>query len=191
MLTISGGRWSGRKLKALDRPELRPTSSRVKASLFSILESLVWKRTGQPDFASWSCLDLFAGVGGLGLEMLSRGAERCVFVEVDRRHAKILEQNVASLDCGAATRIIVADARKLSWESEGPFDLVLMDPPYAESNLTEILTALGSGTALKPRGIVLFEHDPKHRAAEVRGLALQSRRTLGPAGISVYVREEI
>jgi len=191
MLTISGGRWSGRKLKALDRPELRPTSSRVKASLFSILESLVWKRSGQPDFTSWRCLDLFAGVGGLGLEMLSRGAEHCVFVELDRRHAQILEQNIGSLACGPATRVIVADARKLRWESEGPFDLVLMDPPYAESNLPEILLALGTGTALKTGGIVLFEHDPQHKPAAIRGLTLYSHRILGPAGISVYVREDI
>jgi 16S rRNA (guanine966-N2)-methyltransferase len=189
MLTITGGRWRGRKLKALEHPDLRPTSSRVKASLFSILESLVWKRTGQPDFASWRCLDLFAGVGGLGLEMLSRGAEHCVFVEVDRRHAKILEQNVASLGGSSMSRVLLADAKKLTWEGSGPFDLVLMDPPYKESNLPEILFALGGGISLKPGGIVLFEHDPQHKPAEVKGLALQSHRILGPAGITVYVRE--
>src|SRR5262245_53209725 len=99
MLTISGGQWRGRKLKALDRDGLRPTSSRVKASIFSILESLVWKRTGQPDFSSWRCADLFAGVGGLGLEILSRGAAHCVFVERDRVHVKILKENIASLSC--------------------------------------------------------------------------------------------
>lgn len=188
MLTITGGRWSGRKLKALDRPELRPTSSRVKGSIFSILESIIWKRTGRPDFTSWRCLDLFAGVGGLGLEMLSRGAETCVFVELERRHAKILEENIANLGCQAQARVQIGDARKLSWEALGPFDLVLMDPPYKNSALPEILGALGSGPALKPGGIVLFEHDPKAKPAEISGLTLQSHRVLGPAGISVYLR---
>jgi 16S rRNA (guanine966-N2)-methyltransferase len=189
MLTITGGIWSGRKLKALESPELRPTSSRVKASLFSILESLVWKQTSaQPNFTAWRCLDLFAGVGGLGLEMLSRGAESCTFVEIERRHAKLLADNIATLGCGASVQVILADARKLSWERNGPFDLVLMDPPYKESALPEILSALGAGEALKPGGIVLFEHDPKLKPAEISGLTLQSHRVLGPAGITVYVR---
>jgi 16S rRNA (guanine966-N2)-methyltransferase len=190
MLTITGGLWSGRKLKALESPELRPTSSRVKASLFSILESLVWKRTGQPDFATWRCLDLFAGVGGLGLEMLSRGAESCTFVEIERRHAKLLSENIATLGCGASTQVILSDARKLTWERNGPFDLVLMDPPYKDSVLPEILAALGEGSALKPGGIVLFEHDPKLKPAEIKGLTLNSHRVLGPAGITVYVRDQ-
>ena len=191
MLTITGGLWSGRKLKALESPELRPTSSRVKGSLFSILESLVWKQTAaQPDFTSWSCLDLFAGVGGLGLEMLSRGAATCTFVEIERRHAKLLSENIATLGCGAQARVILEDARKLTWEKNGPFDLVLMDPPYKDSVLPEILGALGVGAALKPGGIVLFEHDPKLKPAEIRGLTLHSHRVLGPAGITVYVRAE-
>ena len=190
MLTITGGLWSGRKLKALESPELRPTSSRVKASLFSILESIVWKRAGQPDFTSWRCLDLFAGVGGLGLEMLSRGASNCMFVEMERRHAKLLSENIATLGCGTQTQVILSDARKLTWERNGPFDLVLMDPPYRDSVLPEILAALGEGSSLKPGGIVLFEHDPKLKPAEIRGLTLHSHRVLGPAGITVYVRAE-
>ena len=188
MLTISGGRWSGRKLKTLERPELRPTSSRVKASLFSILESLVWKRTGQPDFSHWHCLDLYAGVGGLGLEILSHGAAHCVFVEISRQHAKVLQQNISALECETQAKVLVADALKAGWEGLGPFDLVLMDPPYAESNLPELLARLGRGSVLKPEGIVLFEHDPKLKPIEVRGLSVHSHRVLGPAGISVYVR---
>jgi 16S rRNA (guanine966-N2)-methyltransferase len=188
MISISGGQWRGRKIKALDRPELRPTSSRVKASIFSILESLVWKRTGHPDFSTWRCLDLFAGVGGLGLEMLSRGANHCVFVEIQRAHAKILQQNIASLDCAAQTTLCVEDASIGKWERFGPFDLVLMDPPYAESKLPNLLEFLGTGSALKQGAIILFEHDPDLKPLEVKGLQIHSHRTLGPAGISVYIK---
>jgi 16S rRNA (guanine966-N2)-methyltransferase len=189
MLTISGGQWRGRKLKALDRPDLRPTSSRVKASIFSILEALVWKRTGQPDFSSWHCLDLFAGVGGLGLEILSRGAESCVFVELSRAHGRVLQQNIAALGCEDRTKVLVDDALRGAWEAFGPFDLALLDPPYAESHLPGLLERLGTGPALKPGGVVLFEHDPGLAPLEAAGLKLQSHRVLGPAGISVYVRE--
>lgn len=189
MLSISGGRWSGRKLKAIERAELRPTSSRVKASIFSILEALVWKRRGTPDFQQWHCVDLFAGVGGLGLEMLSRGAAHCVFVEKNRAHAKVLQENIAILECESQCSVILGEVEGGKWEGKGPFDLVLMDPPYAKSDLTEILQRLVAGSILKPEGVVLFEHDPKFKPGEIPGLTLQSTRTLGPAGITVYIRE--
>ncbi len=190
MLTISGGKWRGRKLlHALGRDSLRPTSSRVKGAIFSILESLVWKRTGQPDFSQWNCADLFAGVGGLGLEILSRGAAHCVFVELNRTHAKIIKENIAALGCEDQSTLIVGDALELSWENGGPFDLILLDPPYADSHLPDLLARFAGGQVLKMGGVVLFEHDPKLRILELPGLSLHSTRTLGPAGISVYVRE--
>jgi 16S rRNA (guanine966-N2)-methyltransferase len=190
MISISGGQWRGRKIKAIDRPGLRPTSSRVKASIFSILEALVWKRTGRPDFTEWRCLDLFAGVGGLGLEMLSRGAATCVFVEKDRVHARVLQENIASLGCAAQARVLVEDVERGGWEALGPFDLILLDPPYARSELPALLARFGRGPALRDGGIVLFEHDPAlEPVRDAPGLLLHSHRTLGPAGISVYVRE--
>jgi 16S rRNA (guanine966-N2)-methyltransferase len=188
MLSISGGRWSGRKLKVLEREDLRPTSSRVKASIFNILESLVWKRTGQPNFSSWRCADLFAGVGGLGLEILSRGAAHCVFVEKNRVHARVLQENIDLLGCRDQTSVILGDASEAEWEALGPFELVLLDPPYADSHLPDLLARLGQGGTLKPGGVILFEHDPKVRQGEIPGLTLQSTRAIGPAGITVYVR---
>jgi 16S rRNA (guanine966-N2)-methyltransferase len=189
LITISGGRWRGRKIKAIESDRIRPTSSRVKASIFSILEALVWKRAGQPDFSQWRCADLFAGIGGLGFEILSRGAVHCVFVEIDRPHARILEGNIKSLGCEAQATLHLGDALDAGWERHGPFDLILLDPPYADSHLPGLLARLGAGPALNSGGVVLFEHDPKLRASEVPGLTLHSTRTLGPAGITVYIRD--
>lgn len=189
MISITGGQWSGRKLKVIDRPGLRPTSSRVKSAIFNILDSLLWKRgEGKPDFSSWRCADLFAGVGGLGLEMLSRGAEHCVFVEKDRAHARVLQENIDLLGCQAQTQLVVGDVLAGQWEKMGPFDLVTLDPPYADSHLPELLTRLGGGSLVRPGGVILFEHDPKFKPVDASGLTLHSTRTLGPAGISVYVR---
>lgn len=188
MLSIQGGEWGGRRLKALERKELRPTAGRVKSAIFSIIEAIQWKRAGAPDFSSWHCLDLFAGVGGLGLEILSRGAATCVFVEKNRQHAKILSENISSLQCQNRTQVKVEPVERHSWEEMGPFDLVLLDPPYAESELVDLLRRLGCGKALKPGGIVLFEHEPKLRWPEIPGLELHSTRKLGPAGISVFLR---
>lgn len=190
MLSILGGEWGGRRLKAVEREGLRPTSGRVKAAIFSIIESIEWKRSGQaPTFSGWRCLDLYAGVGGLGLEILSRGAEHCVFVEKDRRNAALLKENIQSLDCAAQCSLQVGEVAKVDWEEFGPFDLVLLDPPYAESYLPDLLKRLAAGSVLKPGGVVVFEHDPKVKFEPMKELRLHSNRILGPAGISVFVRE--
>ena len=189
MFSILGGEWRGRKLKAVERPGLRPTSSRVKASIFNILDSIVLKKTGSTDFSGWRCADLYAGVGGLGLEMLSRGAASCVFVEKDRTHAKVLLDNVSSLGCGDRCTVLVASVESADWESMAPFDLVLIDPPYASSELPGLLRRLVDRKLLSDEGIVLFEHGPDVTQGEISGLRLQSARTIGPAGISVYLRD--
>ena len=192
MLSIMGGAWGGRRLKAIEREGLRPSSGRVKAAIFSIIESLEWKKSGgatPPTFNGWRCLDLFAGVGGLGLEILSRGAEHCVFVEKDRRTAGVLGENIKTLAAEARCRVRSGDVSKDAWEEEGPFDLVLMDPPYAASYLPDLLARLASPGVLKPGAIVVFEHDPKVRFQSLPGLTLHSERTLGPAGISVFLRD--
>lgn len=188
MLSILGGHWGGRKLKALERKGLRPTLGRVKAAIFSILESLQWKRSGSPDFSHWKCLDLYAGVGGLGLEVLSRGADHCIFVEKDREHVKVLRENIRSLGCESQTKVLQEEVGKFGWSNLGPFHLILIDPPYETSLLTELLEEIVSRKVLAPEGIILFEHDPKVQFPEVSGLKIHSHRQLGPAGITVFLR---
>jgi 16S rRNA (guanine(966)-N(2))-methyltransferase RsmD len=127
-------------------------------------------------------------VGGLGLEMLSRRASSCVFVEKDRVHAKILQENIRTLNCGTETTVLMEPVEKGGWENLGPFHLVMIDPPYSHSHLPELLQKLAKGEALLPGGIILFEHDPKVVFSDVPGLRLHSHRKLGPAGITVFVR---
>ncbi|MGE3260363.1 MAG: 16S rRNA (guanine(966)-N(2))-methyltransferase RsmD [Bacteriovoracia bacterium] len=190
MLSILGGEWSGRRLKALEREGLRPSSGRVKAGLFSIIEAIEWKRRGEPPtYSGWRCVDLYAGVGGLGLEILSRGAEHCVFVEKDRKTSQVLLENIKILGCSAQCQVKNDDVTKGKWRGEGPFDLVLLDPPYADSYLPELLASFAEGSLLNPGAIVVFEHDPKVSYAGLPNLRLHSTRTLGPAGISVFLRD--
>jgi 16S rRNA (guanine966-N2)-methyltransferase len=189
MLSVMGGAWSGRKLKALDKEDLRPTLGRVKAAIFSILESIEWKRSGQPDFSAWACLDLYAGVGSLGIEILSRGAASCVFVEKNRTHAKILGENLKSVGAEALAKVLVGEVEATTFESSGPYNLVLIDPPYKDSLLPDLLKRLAVPGVLAPGGIVVFEHDPKFKQAPVPGLSVHSQRTLGPAGISVLLKD--
>ena len=139
-LRIIGGRWRGRRLKVLQHPHLRPTSDRMRETLFNWLAPAVH---GQ----RW--LDLFAGSGALGFEALSRGAAAGVFVEHDAAAAQQLREQAKIL--GAAVTVAQADA--CTWlcsaqaQEQGPFDLVFLDPPYAQPQLAlrccELLEAQG------------------------------------------------
>lgn len=123
---IVGGRWRGTKLQVLDRPGLRPTSDRVRETLFNWL---------MPMLPGARVLDLFAGTGALGLEALSRGAAQAVLVEHDRDAAATLRETVARLEGGQAAEIVQADA--LAWlhaQPEACFDLAFVDPPF-DANL--------------------------------------------------------
>lgn len=162
---ILAGRWKGKRLDV--PPGARPTSSRAREALFDIL---------QDDVLESRVLDLFAGSGAVGLEALSRGASRAVFVETD---AGALEANLAAL---AARReeheLLRQDARSaasaLSRRGEN-FDLIFADPPYALKNaLSRPLAAL-----LAPGGKFVVQTDSGAEPPELPGLALGNRRAYG------------
>jgi len=131
---IVGGRWRGTKLPVLDRPGLRPTSDRVRETLFNWL---------MPKLPGARVLDLFAGTGALGLEALSRGAGRAVLVEHDRAIIETLRANVARLEAQDIADIVQADA--LAWlhaQPEGAFDVAFVDPPFDANLWGGVLPAL-------------------------------------------------
>jgi 16S rRNA (guanine966-N2)-methyltransferase len=133
------------------RTGTRPTTDRVRESLFNVLASRI-------DFAGTSVLDLYAGSGALGLEALSRGAASAVFVESDHRAAAVIDQNIASLGVTAAVRRGPV-AAVLGSGTDRPVDLVFADPPYdvADSEITQMLTALGDGGWVTNGTVVVVE----------------------------------
>lgn len=121
-LRIVAGNWRSRLLQIADLPGLRPTSSRIRETLFNWLA---------PQIHGSRCLDLCAGTGALGIEALSRGAASAVFVEKSRAAARVLIDNLAILDAGNAN-VAVTDAREYLTESAAAqFDIVFIDPPFA------------------------------------------------------------
>lgn len=121
-IRIIGGRWRGTRLDVPDAPGLRPTSDRVRETLFNWL---------QPVLPGARVLDLFAGSGALGLEALSRGAASAVLIERDAKLAAALRATTARLEGGEAASVVQADA--LAWlhaQPEGYFDLAFVDPPF-------------------------------------------------------------
>jgi 16S rRNA (guanine966-N2)-methyltransferase len=131
--------FGGRRIM-VPRTGSRPTTDRVRESLFNVLASRV-------DFAGVSVLDLYAGSGALGLEALSRGAASAMFVESDHRAAAVITQNIASLGAQGATLRRGPVAAVLARGAHRPVDLVLADPPYGipVAEIEEMLVALGTG----------------------------------------------
>ena len=136
-LRIVAGNWRSRLLQIADVPGLRPTSARIRETLFNWLT---------PGIHGATCLDLCAGTGALGLEALSRGAARAVFVEQSSLAANVLRDNVQTLNATTA-EVLNVDARLfLEQTDHEQFDLVFLDPPFAadmHGDLCRLLTEQG------------------------------------------------
>ncbi len=143
---IIGGRWRRRRLPVASRPGLRPTPDRVRETLFNWLA---------PELSGARCLDLFAGTGALGLEALSRGAASCVFVENDRGAAGALRSALSLLQCETG-EVVGSDVAAYLAGVPRPFDLVFVDPPYAEDLLPGVCQRLENGW-LTPSARVYLE----------------------------------
>jgi 16S rRNA (guanine966-N2)-methyltransferase len=149
MLRIIGGAWRGRTWRFPDG-DIRPTPDRVRETLFNWLA---------PTIAGARCLDLFAGSGALGLEALSRGAARAVFVEQATAAARELRQTLALWggEQAAAAQIHVADANSFLAGKPELFDVVFLDPPFAAGLLGQIATRLEAGQWLAPTALIYAE----------------------------------
>ena len=145
---IVGGRWRGTKLRVLDRPGLRPSSDRVRETLFNWLAPII---------EGARCLDLFAGTGALGIEALSRGAGWVDFIERDPRLAQALRQNLERLrQTDAAVRC--ADALQTLGEAPADaYDVVFVDPPFNETLWQPAVMALEGNGWLRAGALIYLE----------------------------------
>lgn len=160
-MRIVAGIWRGQPLKQPPESITRPTTDRVREALFSAIESRV-------DFNGLRVLDAFAGSGALGLEALSRGAAHVTFCEVNGKVLPVLKGNVAALrGAPARTSVLRADVLKHVPVASAPFDLVLLDPPYAipAADVAALVEALDKVGSLAPDALVHYEHAKKDTSA--------------------------
>ncbi len=181
-MRIVGGRLKGRVLKAPASRAIRPTSERLRESIFDILEH---RYAGALEGAR--VVDLFAGAGGLAIEALSRGAAFALLVDNGAEARALLRANVEAMALGGVTRIWRADATKLGAAPAGPrFTLAFLDPPYGENLAPPALRALVAGGWLAPDALVVVEEAAKAEIGEVDGLERLEVRVYGDTALTFY-----
>ena len=178
-MRIIGGEAKGRRLKAPQGAGTRPTADRVRETIFNILgQRLSGERV----------LDLYAGSGALGLEAVSRGAATAVLVERDPKAAGICSENVAALGFGQRAQVLRSDVLAALPRLAGPFDLVFIDPPYADGPAAA-LQLLADRNLVAPGGSVVAEHDKRDElAASFGDLTRMDVRRFGDTAVSFYER---
>jgi len=177
-MRVIAGTLRGRRIGAPSGLATRPTSDRVRESLFDLLGPLP---------AGSAALDLFAGSGALGIEALSRGAATATFVERDRAALRALRRNLEALGLRGRARVVAGDAASALALAPGPWDLILADPPYAEGAADRVVAA--AARLLVPGGVLALEHaadDPAPDPPE--SLAVWKSRRYGRTRLTLYSR---
>ncbi len=179
-MRIVAGRFRGRAIAAPKDESVRPTSDRVRESLFNILEHGI----AGFSLSGARVIDLFAGTGALGLEALSRGAAFCLFVDEAVPARALIRTNIELLQLTGATRIFRRDATNLGPAGTmAPFALAFLDPPYGKGLGERALRALADGGWLSPGAVTVLEERLGASIALPGGFTEIDRRTYGDTQI--------
>jgi 16S rRNA (guanine966-N2)-methyltransferase len=179
-IRIIAGKWRGRRLPVLEAQDLRPTTDRVRETVFNWL---------MHDVAGSRCLDVFAGSGALGLESLSRGAQQAHFFESNSAAANNINRSIDTLQPelhGASAKVFTGDALKLlSAIAVDPFDIVFLDPPFKADVIQQCVDLLENNRWLSETALVYLEYDkqrdfvmPPHWKLYRQGETVQSKYQL-------------
>ncbi|NEW05500.1 16S rRNA (guanine(966)-N(2))-methyltransferase RsmD [Paenibacillus sp. SYP-B3998] len=182
MRVISGSA-KGRLLKAVPGTSTRPTTDKVKESIFSMIG---------PYFDGGQVLDLFAGTGGLGIEALSRGMNRAVFIDIEKKSVDTIQHNLQATGLKEQAEIYRTDATralKSLAKREQQFELVFLDPPYKMKVIAELISSMEAQGLLEAQAIIVVEHDVKDVLVESIGEFVQQRRAeYGDTAVTIYKR---
>ena len=180
-MRVITGTARGRRLKELEGMETRPTTDRVKEGLFSVI---------QFDIEGRKVLDLFAGTGQLGIECLSRGAASAVFVDRRPDAVKLIRENLKVTDLTDRARVVSGDSMEFLKSLREPFDIILLDPPYAAGLLEPAIAHIARFDILRPHGIMVAEHPADHTLpALTPPYRLRKTYRYGKIGLTVYRRD--
>lgn len=181
-MRVISGELRGFQLKGPPSRATRPMNDKLKGALFSMLASL--------GIAPERVLDLYAGTGSLGIEALSRGATWAEFVDKQAQACDVIRANIAHTKVTGRTLVHQMDVRKFVSQASGPaFDLVLLDPPYADPDLLATLAQVAASPLVQSDGVIAIGHWPRITLPEQVGpLARLRLRCHGDSCFSIYER---
>lgn len=172
-MRIISGKFKGRFIKVPDSKLIRPTTDRVRETLFNLLNNKI-------DFSGIKVLDIYAGSGSLGLECMSRGADEIHFVEKNFPIYKNLQENINSLDAKAGCRIFKIEALRFSQISDHDrYDLILADPPFFKDDIYEVVENLKSNKYLNDSGFIIIERSIQTKEKDIRSLGTEPFKIIG------------
>lgn len=181
MLTITGGQFRGTKLSTPKGKDFRPTLSKTKEALFNVIIS-------RYQLSDYECYDLFAGSGALGLEAISRGAKKTIFVEKSKQHIEFVKQNIRRLSLEARTEIHRDNA--INWLSDKnwgyPLNLFLIDPPYQTDLAQDVLNKLGKAARFLQKSLVVIESAKKKTLKAPESMTLFQQKAYGSTKLEFY-----
>lgn len=180
-MRVISGNAKGRPLRAVPGTGTRPTTDKVKEAVFSMIG---------PYFDGGDALDLFAGTGALGIEAVSRGMSRAVFIDADRKAIETIRHNVQTARMEEHAEIFRTDAMqalKAMAKRSRAFDFIFLDPPYRMKQVPDLLLYMEEHGVAREGATVVVEHDAAHRYPERIGSFVMRRHAeYGETGISIY-----
>lgn len=178
-MRVITGEAKGRKLKGPPNTSTRPMQDKIKEALFSAIESL------GPDISR--VLDLYAGTGAIGIEALSRGADWCDFVEQQKGACEVIRWNLAHTKLEQCARVHQVPVPLVLKQPGEPYDLVILDPPYADPDIAFTLNQLAASHLVESGTIIALGHWPKFDPSVVEaGLGLLRSRCHGDSCFTIF-----
>ncbi|MDD9339026.1 MAG: 16S rRNA (guanine(966)-N(2))-methyltransferase [Providencia heimbachae] len=178
-IRIIGGTWRGRKLPVRDSEGLRPTTDRVKETLFNWL---------MPVIREARCLDCYAGSGSLGFEALSRLADNVTFIELDKQNTQLLIENKARLQATHAT-VINNSCLSVLAQAGTPFDVVFIDPPFRKGLLNETVQLLEKNHWLADESWIYIESEAESPLTDIpANWQLHREKIAGQVAYRLFIR---
>ena len=176
-MRVISGKVRGLKLSSPHGNDTRPTLDRVKEAVFSMI---------LPYIGNASVLDLFAGSGGLGIEALSRGAEKAFFIDNNEKAIVCIKENIRASKFEDVSTVLKIDAEKFLKSTNEKFDLIFLDPPYFGDKYKSVIKELSDSHILADEGLIVVEWDIENGFTdELEGFCIEKEKKYGRVGVTV------
>ncbi len=180
-MRVISGRLRGKRLEMLKEDAVRPTTDKVKESIFNVI---------QFDVVGASFLDLFAGSGQIGIEALSRGAQKVTFVDESKRAIDVVRRNLASTKLLERAEVVQNKAISFLRQTRERFDIAFLDPPYKTGILQKALDLVAN--VMSERGIIICEHPAEEiLPVNIKNFRVSKSYKYGKIMLTVYRREQL